>query len=145
MIGKYAMPQLMARLMQIGGMFDIWSSDGPAAFLLVRMFTRLRAAPLSFGRGPSRRGGQRTIVLRRAIPKCKPILMAAAVVMCVPGAGRAQCNEEAAAHCQSTMSNCRANCDRVFHREEANQACRLECQSHNASCGAEARCKAGQQ
>jgi hypothetical protein len=53
----------------------------------------------------------------------------------------AECDQVAASHCQSEVSNCQAKCDRAFHRTEAVHACHQECQSNYVSCRTDAQCK----
>ena len=63
-----------------------------------------------------------------------------AIATSLPTLALAQCDQAAATRCQAAASNCRANCARSFHREEAIRACHQECYSNYSTCTTEARC-----
>ena len=67
-------------------------------------------------------------------------LATAAIATSLPTLALAQCDQAAATRCQAAASNCRANCARSFHREEAIRACHQECYSNYSTCKTEARC-----
>lgn len=64
----------------------------------------------------------------------------AAVAASVPSLALAQCSEATRTHCEAMASNCRANCSRSAHREEAIHACHQECYSNYVACKASAGC-----
>jgi hypothetical protein len=84
--------------------------------------------------------GQGSVSRRSMIPIFARALMAVAVATSIPTVVLAQCSEEAAARCQAAASNCRAKCDRAFHREDANHACHQECDANRVACKSDARC-----
>jgi hypothetical protein len=83
---------------------------------------------------------QESLSRRDMMPIFARALATVAVATSIPTVVLAQCSEEAAARCQAAASNCRAQCDRAFHREEANHACHQECYANQVACKADARC-----
>ena len=67
-------------------------------------------------------------------------LATAAIATSLPTLAFAQCDQAAATRCQAAASNCRANCARSFHREEAIHACHQECYANHSTCRSEAKC-----
>lgn len=61
-------------------------------------------------------------------------LMLTAVVTLNPTFARAECTDASAAQRQAGASACYAHCNRVFHREEENQACHQECHAQYQAC-----------
>jgi hypothetical protein len=90
------------------------------------------------GKASARQG---SISRRNMIPIVARALATVAVATSIPTVVLAQCSEEAAARCQAAASNCRARCDRAFHREDANHACHQECYANQVACKADARCE----
>jgi hypothetical protein len=82
---------------------------------------------------------QAGISRRNVMPIFARAVVSAAVVA-IPTFALAQCNEAAAARCQAAASDCRAHCNRIFPRAEANHACYQECYANNASCRTDAGC-----
>jgi hypothetical protein len=67
-------------------------------------------------------------------------LATAAATTSLPSLALAECDQGAAERCRSAVSNCRAHCARVFHRDEAMHACHQECTSNYDVCITEAKC-----
>jgi hypothetical protein len=84
--------------------------------------------------------GARAASRRNVLQAFGHAFVTAAVVASVPGFALAQCNEATRAHCEAIASNCRANCNRSAHREEAIHACYQECYSNYVACKANAGC-----
>ena len=83
---------------------------------------------------------QAGISRRNVMPIFARAVVSAAVVATIPTIALGQCNEAAAARCQAAASDCRAHCNRIFPRAEANHACYQECYANNASCRTDAGC-----
>jgi hypothetical protein len=82
-----------------------------------------------------------SVVSRRSMmPIFARTLATAALATSIPTLSFAECDQSAAGRCQAATANCRANCDRASHREEANRACHQECYSNYVACRADARC-----
>ena len=69
-------------------------------------------------------------------------VLVAATAMSLLTVAQAGCNKAAATQCQATVSNCRTNCYRIYHREEASRACHQECNANYEACRASAECHA---
>jgi hypothetical protein len=100
------------------------------------------AIRVSMNAGEWRTGqsSQKALSRRSVIPIFARALVTAAVAASVPTFAFAECDQAAAARCQGATANCRANCDRSFHRAEANHACHQECSANNSACRADAKC-----
>lgn len=85
-------------------------------------------------------GNQADIPRRNMMPIFARAIVSAAVVTSIPTFALGQCNEAAAARCQAAASDCRAHCNRIFPRAEANHACYQECYANHASCRTDAGC-----
>ena len=83
---------------------------------------------------------QVSISRRNMMPIFARAVVSAAVVASIPTFALGQCNEAAAARCQAVAADCRAHCNRIFPREEANHACYQECNANHASCRADVGC-----
>jgi hypothetical protein len=83
---------------------------------------------------------QAGISRRNMMPIFARAVVSAVVVASIPTLAFGQCDEAAAARCQAAAADCRAHCNRIFPREEANHACYQECNANRASCRTEAGC-----
>jgi hypothetical protein len=83
---------------------------------------------------------QAGISRRNMMPIFARAVVSAAVVASIPTFAFGQCNEAAAARCQAAASDCRAHCNRIFPRAEANHACYQECYANHTSCRTDAGC-----
>jgi hypothetical protein len=77
---------------------------------------------------------------REIFPIFARALAAAAAASSLPSMALADCDQGAAERCSAAVSNCRAHCDRVFHRDEAIHACHQECTSDYGTCRAKSKC-----
>ena len=85
-------------------------------------------------------GNRAGISRRNVLPIFVRAVVSAGVVASIPTFALGQCNEAAAARCQAAVSDCRAHCNRIFPRAEANHACYQECYANHASCRTDAGC-----
>lgn len=85
-------------------------------------------------------GNQAGISRRNMMPIFARAVASAAVAASIPTFAFGQCNEAAASRCQAAASDCRAHCNRIFPRAEANHACYQECYANHASCKTDAGC-----
>jgi hypothetical protein len=85
-------------------------------------------------------GGRHATSRRNAFQVFGRAFVTAAVAASVPSFALAQCNEASRSRCEAIASNCRANCNRSAHREEAVHACYQECHSNYTTCKANAGC-----
>jgi hypothetical protein len=80
-------------------------------------------------------------MLRRdMLPMFARALTSAALATSIPTLAFADCDHAALDRCQAAVANCRANCDRAFHREEPDHACHQECYSTHVACKSAAKC-----
>ena len=83
---------------------------------------------------------QAGISRRNMMPIFARAVVSAVVVASIPTLAFGQCDEAAAARCQAAAADCRAHCNRIFPREEANHTCYQECNANRASCRTDAGC-----
>jgi hypothetical protein len=84
------------------------------------------------------RGGLSWVIVRAAIVS---FVVVTVIVASASPAALADCDKVAAAQCQATAANCRAHCDRFFHREETDRACHQECNANYDACRTGAECQ----
>ena len=89
--------------------------------------------------GPGTACGSSARLSRRAV--FVRAFAAAAVITSVPRLALGECNNEDAARCHSAELDCRSLCDRLYHQDERNHACRQQCASDAAACKAAAACE----
>ena len=77
---------------------------------------------------------------RDMLPIFARALATTAFATSLPTLALAQCDQAEATRCQAAASNCRANCARSFHREEAIHACHQECNANHSTCRTQAKC-----